>query len=380
MIKLYDEDSYINEFWASVTSCEKREDGYAVCLDSTAFFPTAGGQDCDTGTIDGKNVLRVEIENDTIFHIMETPIETGKKVFGKIDWDARLRKMQHHSAEHIVSGIAHTVLGAENVGFHLSEKEVTIDYDKVLTPEDVLKLELLANEAVRKNIEITAVYPPEEELLNINYRSKLDLSENVRIVTIDGIDVCACCAPHVKSTGEIGVIKLKDLMHHRGGVRLKMICAGDALSDYQGKAENALRISNLLSAKQEEIADSVERLLGEMSDLKQKNAVLSKALASLKADAIQECTGNICVFDDSLDADALRHLANEGKKKCNIFAVLSGNNKSGYSYIIASEKVNLRDFAKDANKELSGRGGGREDMIQGFFGAGKAEIERFFAK
>lgn len=380
MIKLYDEDSYINEFWASVTSCEKREDGYAVALDKTAFFPTAGGQDCDTGTIDGEMVLRVEIENDMILHILEKPIEEGKRVFGKIDWSLRLRKMQHHSAEHIVSGLAHALFGAENVGFHLGDKEVTIDYDKVLTPDEVLKLETAANEAVRKNIEITAVYPTDEKLQKIDYRSKLELTENVRIVTIPQVDICACCAPHVKSTGEIGVIKLKDLMHHRGGVRLRMICASDALSDYQNKAENALRISNLLSAKQEEIADSVERVIAENSDLKQKIAAISKQLATLKAEEIPETTGNICVFEDGLDTDGLRILANEGKKKCKVFAVLSGNNKSGYNYIIASDSVNLREVAKDANAKLSGRGGGREDMIQGFFGATKEEIEDFFER
>ncbi len=378
MIKLYDEDSYINEFSARVISCEKTEEGYAVVLDRTAFFPTAGGQDCDTGALNGEKVLKVEIKNDTVFHIMEKPMDIDKEVFGKIEWKARLRKMQHHSAEHIVSGLAHTLLGAQNVGFHLSDKEVTIDYDKVLSASDVEKLENAANEAVRANIEIKAVYPEDDELSKIEYRSKLELTESVRIVTISGIDVCACCAPHVKMTGEIGVIKLKDLMHHRGGVRLKMICGQDALSDYQEKAENALRISNLLSAKQEEIADSVERVFAEITELKQKNASLSKKLATVKADSILLQDGNVCIFEDDLDTDGLRHLANEGKKKCNIFAVLSGNENSGYNYIIASEKVNLREFVKDANKELSGRGGGREDMVQGCFGATKNEILKYF--
>ncbi len=379
MIKLYDEDSYIKEFLGVVTACEKKDSGFYVTLDKTAFFPTAGGQDCDTGTIDGERVLSVGIENDEVFHILKNPVDVGKTVLGKIDWDARFRKMQHHSAEHIVSGFAHTLFAAENVGFHLSDKEVTIDYDKVLSFEDVLRLEFAANEAIWKNIRITAQYPDDDELKKIEYRSKLELTENVRIVTIDGIDTCACCAPHLHTTGEIGIIKLKDLMHHRGGVRLRMICGADALLDYQNKYENALRISNLLSAKQDEIADSTERIMTELTDVKQKNAALSKKLAAQKAETIPCSDGNICVFEDDLDIDGIRHLANEGKKKCSIFAVLSGNNKSGYSYIIASEKVNLREVAKDANQSLSGRGGGREDMIQGFFKAEKSEIIKYFA-
>lgn len=377
MIKLYDRDAYIKKFNATVVSCEKLDFGYKILLDRTAFFPTAGGQEFDTGTINSEPVLDVFEENKNIYHILEKPMEVGTEVVGEIDWDVRFRKMQHHSAEHIVSGLAHTLLGYENVGFHLSDKEVTIDYDKVMTPDELLFLERKANEAIWKNIPITAVYPPEEELSKIPYRSKLELTEDVRIVTIDGIDICACCAPHVKNTGEIGVIKLFGLMHHRGGVRLSMICGPDALYDYEEKAENALLISNLLSAKQSEIFDATNRIYQDLAEKKQKIATLSKQLALQKAELLCETSGNLCVFDD-LDTDAMRTLANEGKKKCSIFAILSGNDEDGYSFIIASEKVNLRDCAKDITSALSGRGGGSADMIQGTFRATKTQIENFF--
>lgn len=378
MIKLYDKDSYISEFEATVTECCECSGGFKIVLDKTAFFPTAGGQDCDTGTINGETVINVEIEDDVIYHMVNKPIEAGTVVTAKIDWQVRFRKMQHHSAEHIVSGLAHTLLQAENVGFHLSDKEVTIDYDRVLSGEDVLMLERAANAAVQQNIGITAVYPTDEELEKINYRSKLELTENIRIVTIDEVDVCACCAPHVKSTGEIGVIKLKDVMHHRGGVRMRMICGNDALFDYENKCENALRISNLLSSKQEEIADSVERVVSELSEQKQKNAQLMKQLMTLKAEKIPESNQNFCIFEDDLDADGMRLLANEGKMKCRTVIVLSGNDKAGYNYVIASEKENLREKSREINSALGGRGGGREDMIQGFFGSTREEIERYF--
>ena len=104
MIKLYDLDAYMNEFTAKVISCDKNEDGnYRVILDRTAFFPTAGGQTCDTGVIDDQTVSDVIIENEIIIHILENPIPLGETVSCKIDWDVRFRKMQHHSAEHIVS-------------------------------------------------------------------------------------------------------------------------------------------------------------------------------------------------------------------------------------------------------------------------------------
>lgn len=380
MTKLYDIDAYIKEFSATVTSCEKGDDGnHRVILDQTAFFPTAGGQTCDTGIMGEQAVLDVLIEDEIITHIVKNPIPVGETVVCKIDWDVRFRKMQHHSAEHIVSGIATTIFNCNNVGFHLSDKEVTIDYDKEFTESDLILLEQKANEAVWNNLEIDARYPDLADLPNIPYRAKLDLTENVRIVTIPGIDICACCAPHVKHTGEIGVIHLKDMMRHRGGVRIRMICGRDALLDYEEKAKSVVAISNLLSAKQEEVADATENLLTQIADRNRKIAELSKNLAVLKAESIEETQDNICIFEESNDVETLRLLANLGKKKtAKMCCVLSGNDASGYSYIIASENVNLRDISKDINTALAGRGGGREDMIQGSFSATKEEIEKYF--
>ncbi len=380
MIKLYDLDSYTKEFTAVVTSCEKNEDGnYRIILDQTAFFPTAGGQTCDTGFIENHAVLDVIIQDETVIHILENPVSIGETVACRIDWDVRFRKMQHHSAEHIVSGIATRMFNCNNVGFHLSDKEVTIDYDREFTESDLILLEQKANEVIWANLQVDARYPDESELPNIPYRAKLELTENVRIVTIPGVDICACCAPHVKSTGEIGVIHLKDMMRHRGGVRIRMICGRDALLDYEEKAKSVLSISNLLSARQEEVADATENLLSQIADKNRKIAELSRNLAVLKAEAIQETTENICIFEESSDIETLRLLANLGKKKTSkSCVVLSGNDASGYSYIIASENVNLRELSKDINTALSGRGGGREDMIQGSFSATKEEIEKYF--
>ncbi len=380
MIKLYDIDSYTKEFTAKVTSCEKNGDnGYRIILEQTAFFPTAGGQTCDTGIIGNEQVLDVIIEDETVIHITENPIAVGSEVSCRIDWDVRFRKMQHHSAEHIVSGIATKIFNCNNVGFHLSDKEVTIDYDREFTESELILLEQKANEAVWNNLEIDARYPSDDELAKIPYRAKLDLTENVRIVTIPGIDICACCAPHVKMTGEIGVIHLKDMMRHRGGVRIRMICGSDALSDYEEKAKSVLAISNLLSARQEEVAEATENLLSQIAERNRKIAELSKELAILKAESVPETDGNIVIFEENSDTETLRLLANLLKKKTpKLACVLSGNAENGYSYIIASEKVNLREISKDINSALLGRGGGREDMIQGSFKASREEIEKFF--
>lgn len=379
MIKLYDKDSYIFEFCGEVVSCCEENGEYKILLDQTAFFPTAGGQECDTGALDGIEVLHVEIENELVYHFTKEPIPVGKQVEGKIDKNVRLRKMRHHSAEHIVSGLVHSVLGIENVGFHLGDEEVTMDYGGVIDNDDLLRIEYLANQAVWDNIEIDCRYPDPADLTDISYRSKLDLSENVRIVTIEGIDVCACCAPHVKRTGEIGLIKLKDMINYKVGVRVRMICGADALTDYEKKHMNVAKISNLLSAKQYEVADSVERILGELALSKQKCANLEKMLVEAKSINIKETDGNLCAFESGISTDALRGLVNAGKEKCTgVFVGCLGNDKEGYTYIIGSNGLELSQVCKEINTALSGRGGGKGDMVSGRFASTRREIEEFF--
>lgn len=378
MIKIYDEDSYVKEFEAIVQECVTYNGRFAVVLDRTAFFPTAGGQSCDTGTLSDEAVLDVQIIDETIYHITDKAFTAGETVFGKIEFKARFRKMQHHSAEHIVSGLAHTLFGVENVGFHLNDREVTIDYDKELSNEEIIQLEKAANDVVQANIEIIAEYPTPDKLKTTAYRSKKEIDGDIRLVTIPGVDVCACCAPHLKRTGEIGVIKLKEPMRHRGGIRIRMICGNDALADYRNKCENAAEISRLLCAKQNEIAESVKHLSDELEEMKRKYSALTKEFAVYKADKIPKSDGVCCVFEEFIDTDGMRSLVNIVKQKSKIAAVFSGNDKVGYSYIIASEEINMRDLSKKINDELCGKGGGSSDMIQGFLKSRRSEIEAFF--
>lgn len=114
-------------------------------------------------------------------------------------------------------------MAASNVGFHMGESEVILDFDKELTTDQLAHIEDLANQIITENRPVTAQYPAPEVLAELDYRSKLDLTENVRIVTVEDCDVCACCAPHVKHTGEIGLVKLLDSMRHRGGIRIWMV-------------------------------------------------------------------------------------------------------------------------------------------------------------
>ena len=268
--KIYYKDAYIKEFDAEIISVTPTEDGrFDVILSATAFFPEEGGQSSDSGFIGNTRVLHAFEENLTVHHITDShPGEGG--VHCTLDYEERFDKMQCHTAEHILCGIIHRLFGLENVGFHLGKDEITFDVDGVLTREDLDRVEDLANEAVFANIPIETFFPTPDELPNITYRSKLELTENVRIVKIGDVDTCACCAPHVARTGEVGLIKILDFEKHRGGLRIRMVAGLRAVLDYRTKYANIKEISALLSEPQHTTAEALVRFSADFEETRGK--------------------------------------------------------------------------------------------------------------
>ena len=375
--KLYDKDSHLKEFSATVLSCEKLGEKYAVKLDKTAFFPEGGGQVSDIGNIGEAAVLDVQIVGNEIIHYLSRPLNVGEEYACTLNWDRRFRNMQNHSGEHIVSGIVHRLYGLNNVGFHLGT-EMTVDFDGAISREQLLEVELLANKAVWENVPIRAYYPDEKELKALDYRSKLELTENVRIVDIEGYDLCACCAPHVKKTGEIGLIKILDSFKNKGGVRIFIKCGIDALDDYNDKYLNVQKISNLLSVKQYEAAAAVDRLSDENRQLKFEIASLKKRLIAEKAKSFVPETEKTAVFEEGLDIKELQLFADLlYKKSGGIRGVFSGQG-GNYSFAVCGEETELDLFFKEFKEKLNARGGGRNGVVQGTVAADKNEIEGFF--
>ncbi len=376
-VKLYDDDSYLKEFTATVLKSEKADKYYKIVLDCTAFFPEGGGQYSDTGFIADAKVFDVQIENDIIYHYCDKPLNINDTVNCKINFAERFDKMQQHSGEHIISGIVHKLYGYNNTGFHLSDNIVTLDFDGLLTRADLDKIEILSNEAVHKNVSITAEYPNIEVLKNIPYRSKLELTENVRLVTIDGYDVCACCAPHVKNTGEIGIIKLLETEKHKNGVRITIKCGMRAVKDYQNKYSNIAEISALLKAPQSDTAIAVKALLGDNERLKFMITKFKRELMELKLAQISKTDGNLVVIEEDADIPTLRYLADKGAEKCNIFVAL-GKNNGGYNFVCCSKRSDLKALLPEIKSKLGLVGGGSNSMLQGKITAETIDVNNFF--
>lgn len=377
--KLYYIDAYIKEFDAEVLSVSKHEDAFDVVLSRTAFFPEEGGQSSDSGYIGNARVIQVYEENGVIHHLTDKSPE-GKNVHCTLDFDERFVKMQCHTAEHILCGFTNKLYGLSNVGFHLGDDEVIFDVDGVLTREQLDEVEELANAAVFANVKIDTFFPSDEEIATLAYRSKLDFTSGVRIVKIGDYDSCACCAPHVAYTGEVGLIKILDFMKHRGGTRIWMVAGKRALLDYRIKYENIKKISALTSTPQHETADALAKYMSEAEKVKQELKICRLKLAEREGTLLPTTSDNLVINFPEFTIPELIAFSNVATAKVGgILVALSGVD-GDFKYVISSKNCDLREHIAAINMALAGRGGGKPNMMQGSFAATLDEIERYFAK
>lgn len=379
--KLFYEDGYMKTFTAVVTAVEEKKDEYYIILDQTAFFPEGGGQAGDKGWLDDVEVLDTQEKGDIIYHVTKEPLEVGKTVTGKLEFEERFMKMQQHSGEHIISGIVHNLYGYDNVGFHLGTEATTLDFNGELSKEQVREVELLTNQAVFANLPITALYPSKEELGQMDYRSKIEIEGQVRIISIPEIDLCACCAPHVKQTGEIGLVKILSCERHRGGCRVTMAAGSRALLDYQEKQQRVTEVSVALSARPDKIGEAVLHLKEQHQQLREQLNKIQAVYLQEKLHAVTPEQKVVILFEEELDQMAVRNFVNQAMDLCDgICAAFVGNDVDGYRYIIGSRKMDVRPLAKQLNEAFSGRGGGKPEMVQGSLKGTKREIAEMVAE
>ena len=387
--KLYYTDAYMNEFDATVVQCtelpEKTDNGlsrYAVILDQTAFFPEEGGQSPDKGQLlsdVAAQVLDVQVRQGIITHITDRPFDPGSQVHGILDFHHRFSNMQQHSAEHLYSGLVYKHLGLDNVGFHLSDHEVTMDYSGPITEEKAAELELEVNRLIWKNIESRQEFPTAEELESISYRSKTAIEGQVRLVVFPGCDTCACCAPHVARTGEIGLFKILSVQSHRGGVRIRML-AGERVFKYLAREHDLLtEASRSLSTSPDQLKDRIEKLRSDMFSTRHALSETEQALLDQKIAAIPASQENVCLFTQGLEERAMREAVNRlMAEHTGVCGVFNGSDSAGYRYVLgsASDVASMQQLLRN---QLQARGGGKPPMIQGQVQASHSEIAALFA-
>ena len=380
--KLYDLDSRLFSFSAVVTGIEQAGKDWKITLDRTAFFPEGGGQAGDQGKIGNCAVFDTQPDGADIQHFTRDlpAFSVGDTVDCELDGVLRFARMQAHSGEHIVSGLVHRLCGAENVGFHMNGLLMTVDFDRPLSKETLETIELEANRCVYRNVSVRVWYPTEEEAAAIDYRSKLDSVEKLRLVEIEGVDVCACCAPHVSRTGEIGIIKILTAVSHRGGVRITLLCGEAAYADLAVKYKNTLYCADLLKAKHNEVPVALDALLEKENGIRALLATVSRRFTDQVLAGVSPARRPALVFVPDASAEELCRIADGAREKCGgLCAAFAGDDCKGYAFAMALPE----DFSPARVKALlagvNGRGGGKNAMIQGKCGAKEQEIRSFFA-
>ena len=378
--KLYYEDAYKTEFEAKVVSANAGD----IVLDRTAFFPEEGGQSADTGVLGGFRVADVKIKDGEIHHLLEdrtVSFEEGAEIFGKIDWQHRFSNMQQHSGEHIFSGLVHSTYGFDNVGFHLSDNEVTLDFNGVIGPDGIRDIERRANEIITRNIPSEIRFLSGEEAKTAEYRSKIDLDDEIRVVTYPGVDACACCAPHVALTGEIGCLKVVGLQNYKGGIRVSILCGMRAMEVFFHDRDILEKTANYLSNSTDEVYHLVVKARTELTETKAALAEAAKKLVQVRIDQIPAGDGNAVIFEDSLDAGAMRSAVNSlVQKKSGFCGVFAGSDADGYRYVIGKQGGDARVINNVLREKFGARGGGKPEMVQGSVTASRADIEALFGK
>lgn len=388
MVKLYEKQSYLSECEAVVTDCFTKDGFVYVRLDRTIFFPEEGGQYADLGELvygDNTSVrlLGGEVTDksgkDIIYRVeSEVPVGEVKCI---LNWDLRYERMQNHSGEHVLTGTIHNEFGYDNVGFHLSDDgPVTLDMNGVLTWEEVMEMERKANEVIYNNLPITDSYPTGAELANLSYRSKIEIEGQVRLITIgdrdNPIDVCACCAPHVKTTGEIGIIKVISMVNWKGGVRISMLAGRRALRYINDRFDIIRSVTERLTTSFDNVPDIID---GYKKEIGESKALINKTYVSL-AEKICSASGSPFVFFDSdCPMSAMKNILSTLINMTDGYAGVFVGEDGSYRYMIGSKDKDSRIVASLLKEKLGAKGGGKPGSIQGQVASCKEDIEKVLA-
>lgn len=375
MEKLYYVDGYIKDFFAEVTSIEKKEDKYHITLDKTAFFPGGGGQPHDTGIIEGVEVLEVYEKDGEIYHVVEKEILKKHRLKCEINWDRRFDYMQQHLAQHLLSGCFFKLFNQNTAGIHLGKEISTIDIVGKLTEEQIRKAEAYANENIFKNLKVEFLFPEKRDLKKLGLRRDLPKTdEKIRVVKIEDLDINACCGVHPSRTIELQCIKLKRAEGHKGNTRIEYLAGKRAINDYIIKDNFSKKVCNYLSCSEDEVIKGIENLKEDIKNLNNQNRELLEKTSDYEVKEILskcELINEIKVFKKVYENGNIKNINKVIEKICSIektISLVGITNGEKANLIFASSKdndIDMGSLLKDSITLIDGRGGGSKFLAQG---------------
>lgn len=367
--KLYQSDSTLREFSATVLQHGEIDGKPAVVLDRTAFYPTSGGQMHDTGELNGTRVHDVLIQDDAIWHLLEKPL-SEKEVCGRINWHRRFDFMQQHTGFHILAQSFLRELDAETVSSHLGEKYSTIDIDRAKVDfDEIARVEQLANRVIWENRQVNVYFVKKDELKGLNVRKSSEIFDPVRLVDIQDFDLDPCGGTHVKNTGQVGLVKLLSHEKIRGYLRFTFVAGNRALREFREQTRILSALSSALSTGRDELIDSVEKLKAEQSGLFKKNQRLEQELLHTIIEEIKNELTTQKIVAKTLpnqNAASLRKIASTVLKEAEGTVLLACETEAPFVVLATSVKsLDLRPVLTEALTHINGKGGGSPGFVQG---------------
>jgi len=368
--KLYYESAYIREWETRITRKWEREDGAYLVLEETAFYPHGGGQPCDLGWIGTIPVLDVVLEEGEILHKVERFPEK-EEVQCRLNWDRRFDHMQHHSGQHLLSAMCLEVCEAETLSFHLGQDYATIDIARAdLSPDQMMMLELEVNDQIYLNRKVTSYFVTPEQAAVLPLVKQPKVTEDIRIVEIEGIEYNACGGTHVSATGEIGMIKLLRAEKQKGHLRIYFKCGYRALREFNAGMDILSSLSARFNTSKEEILDRIakwdqehKQLQAELNAVKAENDayLAEKLLAGRQSDLIKH------IFADKPLKD-MQNLAAKLTDQADVIVLFVSNADNKVLLAKGGEsELACGAFFKQHLANYNGKGGGSDNMAQAGF-------------
>lgn len=379
--KLYWHDSHLTKFTARILEHHLEGDRQCVMLDQTAFYPTGGGQPCDTGIIGSARVTEVTIADDgAIRHYLETPLNLtiGDVVACEIDGARRLELTQQHTGQHLLSQAFFQLFGAETRGFrinpHAAEIDLTLDTQIAEVPHCLRQAEDLANSIVFANREIRTHLVTPDEAARLPLRKETFVDDCVRVIEIADFDWSACGGTHAKQTGEVGLIAIKHWERAKQMIRVEFLSGVRAVRDYRAANTVAETIARQFSVGREAAPESVARLMEENKHLNRRLRALAETAVKYEAEELRKSASRqtsgqmiIRIFDDR-SFEELKLLAHQLVKTDSVIALLAVK-ENEFARLVFARSANVPAemgmLMREACELLGGKGGGTSDFAQG---------------
>jgi alanyl-tRNA synthetase len=366
--RLYYQDCYLSSFPAHVI--DSADDGRRIYLESTAFYPTSGGQPHDTGSLGGQMVIDVIDEGDRIVHVLAGSLRQTHSE-GRIDWPRRFDHMQQHTGQHLLSAVFVQLFGAQTLSFHMGAEVSQIELSmKELTDAQIDAVEQRANAVVWEARPVNVLFEEADAALEL--RKASDRSGMLRVIEISGLDRSACGGTHVRSTAEVGPIHIVKIDRVRGNIRAEFVCGGRALRSTKQEHRTLMAVSRIASTRPDTLPDYLAALKNRLSEVEKSEQRLHTELArrdgeqayreaAVSEDGIRRLFLQVPVIDDAIrtKAQAFARLPKA------LLLVAATETKAVLLACSQDFGVHAGTVLKEVLPAVGGRGGGSATIAQG---------------